>query len=64
MQFHPELTPGVLRAWFDGDDTGVAESLGADPDALVKEVRAALPEARERAYALVDAFLGRVATAG
>ncbi|WP_245654237.1 type 1 glutamine amidotransferase [Streptomyces violens] len=63
VQFHPELTPGVLRAWFDGDDTGVAESLGADPDALVKEVRAALPEARERAYALVDAFLERVAAA-
>ncbi|POX39553.1 aminotransferase [Streptomyces sp. Ru73] len=61
VQFHPELTPEVLRAWFDGDDTGIAAALGADPDTLVKEVRAALPEARERAYALVDAFLDRVA---
>ncbi|MFI9030519.1 type 1 glutamine amidotransferase [Streptomyces sp. NPDC053560] len=61
VQFHPELTPEVLQAWFDGDDEGIADEVGVDPEALVKEVRAALPEARERAYALVDAFLARVA---
>ncbi|GAA0458540.1 hypothetical protein [Streptomyces olivaceiscleroticus] len=51
----------MLQAWCDGGDEGIAAALGADPEALVKEVRAALPEARARAYALVDAFLKRVA---
>ncbi|MFI6767850.1 type 1 glutamine amidotransferase [Streptomyces sp. NPDC050355] len=63
LQFHPELTPEVLRAWFDHGGEEVAAGLGVDPDRLVAELRAELPSVRERARILVDAFLDRVAAA-
>ncbi|MEW1660986.1 MULTISPECIES: glutamine amidotransferase-related protein [unclassified Streptomyces] len=64
VQFHPELTPEVLRAWFDGVDPQLPVRAGADPDRLVAELRADLPAVRERARALVDAFLDHIAAGG
>lgn len=60
VQFHPELTPEVLQAWFDEDGTAIAAEVGVDPERLVAELRADLPAARERARVLVDAFLDQV----
>ncbi|MGW8376240.1 gamma-glutamyl-gamma-aminobutyrate hydrolase family protein [Streptomyces sp. ODS28] len=61
VQFHPELTPETLRAWFEGGGEEIAAEAGADPRALIREVSTALPAMRERAHGLVDAFLERVA---
>lgn len=61
VQFHPELTPETLRAWFDNGGLPLAEEAGADPDALLRELRADLASVRGRAHALVDAFLDEVA---
>ncbi|WP_328742027.1 gamma-glutamyl-gamma-aminobutyrate hydrolase family protein [Streptomyces caniferus] len=60
VQFHPELTPEVLQAWFDEDGTAIAAEVGVDPERLVAELRADLPAVRERARVLVDAFLDQV----
>ncbi len=56
VQFHPELDADQLRDWFEagGDD---ARSLGYDPTELIEQTRHEEPQARERARALVDAFL-------
>lgn len=59
VQFHPELTPDTLQAWFDNGGRPLAESVGADPAALVAELTSALPTVRARAHRLVDAFLER-----
>ncbi|MFB7636413.1 type 1 glutamine amidotransferase [Streptomyces sp. NPDC056149] len=64
VQFHPEVTPEVLRAWFAGVDPQLPARVGVDPERLVAELRAELPAARERARVLVDAFLDRVAATG
>ncbi|WP_411142384.1 type 1 glutamine amidotransferase [Streptomyces sp. x-80] len=61
VQFHPELTPEVLRTWFDQAGAAIPAGAAADPDRLVAELRADLPAVRERARTLVDAFLDRVA---
>lgn len=57
VQFHPEVTPEIVRAWLDNGGVPQAIKHGHDPDEL------ALPKqgARERAYALVDTFLDRIA---
>ena len=62
VQFHPELTAAGLQGWFDngGRDAVVAD--GQDPQVLYQHTLAEGQAAADRAHALVDAFLDRVAT--
>ena len=63
VQFHPELDAAALKGWIDlgGRDQLIAD--GQDPDVLLQHTAAESPAAAQRAHALVDAFLDRVATA-
>jgi GMP synthase-like glutamine amidotransferase len=56
VQFHPEVTPEIAGVWL-GNGAHQARELGLDPAALLLPK----PGTRERAHALVDAFLDRVA---
>lgn len=61
LQFHPEVDASSLQKWLDwGGDKAVIEN-GQDPDVMLAQTRAFEPAARERTFALVDAFLSRVA---
>lgn len=61
LQFHPEVDASSLQKWLEwGGDKAVIEN-GQDPDVMLAQTRAFEPAARERTFALVDAFLSRVA---
>jgi GMP synthase-like glutamine amidotransferase len=60
LQFHPETGPDVVRRWCATGHPDLAAA-GTDPEAFVAESVRREPEARARAYAIVDAFLARVA---
>ena len=62
VQFHPEMTPAILDAWFETGATLDIDRFGLDGSALQGQTRACDPVNRERAHRLVDAFLDRVAT--
>lgn len=57
VQFHPEVTPAGVREWLDN---GGAEE-AAEHGFGLAELSRAEDGARERAHALVDAFLQRMA---
>jgi GMP synthase-like glutamine amidotransferase len=61
LQFHPEVDSTSLRQWLDwgGDKEVIAN--GQDPDVMMAQTRAYEPQARQRTFDLVDAFLSRVA---
>lgn len=61
VQFHPELTPACLRAWLDQGGLTAMQKDGIDPDELLTVAVREEPMAIQRAHALVDAFLDRVA---
>jgi GMP synthase-like glutamine amidotransferase len=61
VQFHPELDAAGLKGWLDwGGDRKVMEE-GLDPDVMLAHTVAEQASARERTFALVDAFLSDVA---
>lgn len=61
VQFHPELDAAGLKGWLDwGGDVKVAED-GQDPAIMLAHTVAEQSAARERTFALVDAFLTQVA---
>ena len=61
VQFHPELDAAGLKGWLDwGGDRKVVED-GQDPAIMLAQTEAEQAVARERTFALVDAFLTRVA---
>ncbi|GAB2980878.1 type 1 glutamine amidotransferase [Streptomyces pseudoechinosporeus] len=60
VQFHPELTEETLLQWLDLGGHRQAEEFGVDPDRMIAETRARREESRQRAYDLVDGFLGQV----
>ena len=64
VQFHPELTAEMLIGWYDspGDARSHVARDGQDPEILVAQTRAFEPAARDRARALVNGFLDRIAT--
>lgn len=64
VQFHPELTGAMLQGWLDNGGVTKARAFGHDVEALLAETRDADARGRERAHALVDGFLSRVAGAG
>lgn len=57
VQFHPEATAPIVKAWLDYDDSDFHE-VGVDPAETLERLRDDEPAARARAYALVDRFLG------
>ena len=63
LQFHPELVETTLKAWLlDGGEAQVVAD-GQDPEILIAMTARESATATKRAYALVDAFLERIATA-
>jgi GMP synthase-like glutamine amidotransferase len=61
VQFHPELTAAGLQGWLDNGGRAGAEADGQDPDVLYQHTLAEGEDAADRAHALVDAFIDRVA---
>lgn len=61
VQFHPELDGDALDGWLREGGTPQVEADGQDPDALLAHTRAEETAARQRTYALVDAYLERIA---
>ncbi|MGZ8629630.1 MAG: type 1 glutamine amidotransferase [Actinomycetota bacterium] len=59
VQFHPEATADIVEAWLAYDDADFLRA-GMDPADTVATMRAREAEARGRAAALVDRFLGGV----
>ena len=57
VQFHPELTSGMLHGWLDNGGDAQATKHGCDPEQMYADTVAEDPASRARAYALVDAFL-------
>ena len=61
VQFHPELTSGMLAGWLGNGGAAKAAAGGVDAADLVAATRAVEAEARSRARILVDGFLDVVA---
>lgn len=61
VQFHPEATAGMVEEWLAYDDADFHRA-GVDPDETLRTMRAGERQARERAEALVDRFLGGIET--
>ena len=61
VQFHPEVTTACLRGWLDEGGLEEAQEDGVDPDELLAFTVREEPRAIQRAHALVDAFLDRIA---
>lgn len=60
VQFHPELTAGMLHGWLDNGGDRQVIGQGLDPAELYASTVAEEPAARARAQALVDTFLDRL----
>ncbi|MFM9878614.1 MAG: type 1 glutamine amidotransferase [Rhodoglobus sp.] len=61
VQFHPELDAAALQGWLDWGGAAQVEADGQDPTVMVAQTVAHGPAARDRTFALVDAFLTDVA---
>jgi GMP synthase-like glutamine amidotransferase len=57
VQFHPEVTPAVVRPWMANDPASAARYAAPDLDATLD---AAWPAQRDRAFALFDWWAARV----
>jgi GMP synthase-like glutamine amidotransferase len=54
LQFHPEVTPGIVDGWLAGDGGAVPE-----PESVRSETVDRAEDARERAFALFDRIAAR-----
>jgi len=61
VQFHPELDSAALKGWLDWGGAEQVIADGQDPDVMMAQTVAHGVAARDRTYALVDAFLTDVA---
>lgn len=61
LQFHPELDREVLEGWliWDGRDELIED--GQNPDVVLEQTIALEKVSRQRAFELVDNFLGKIA---
>jgi GMP synthase-like glutamine amidotransferase len=59
VQFHPELTAGMLHGWLGNGGAEQLRGRGLDPERMYADTVAEEPAAVARAHALVDAFLDR-----
>ena len=61
IQFHPEVTAASLDGWLIwGGDKKVIED-GQDPAIMLAQTKSEEGAARERTYALIDAFVAQIA---
>lgn len=60
LQFHPEASTDIIRRW-GSDATADAAKYGVDLEAMYRQSEQLAEQNRARAYALVDAFLDKVA---
>lgn len=60
LQFHPELTPGMLQGWLDNGGAAKAVEYGEDPAVLLERTVARQAESLARTNALVDTFVSRM----
>jgi GMP synthase-like glutamine amidotransferase len=61
IQFHPEVTASSLDGWLVwGGDKKVIED-GQDPEIMLAQTKNEEGAARERTYALIDAFIAQIA---
>jgi len=61
VQFHPELDAEGLQGWFEWGGASKVRDDGLDPEIMLAQTIATASAARDRTYALVDAFLIEVA---
>lgn len=61
VQFHPELTSGMLAGWLEYGGADEAKAAGLDPEVLIHATKSSEAAARIRAHHLVDGFLDIVA---
>lgn len=61
VQFHPEVTTGIVRDWLDLGGAEQCAQHGVDPGELLARCRELELPARVNAHRLIDAFLDRVA---
>lgn len=61
VQFHPELDAAGLQGWLDWGGASKIRDDGLDPEIMMAQTIATADAARDRTYALVDAFLTDVA---
>lgn len=61
VQFHPELTPPMLRGWLANGGQAYLDDRGIDTAAMLEETDRTAPDAERRSRALVDRFLDQVA---
>lgn len=59
VQFHPEVTPGILEGWIRRDGTALLE-IGLDPSRFLSEVEVSGEALRDRADRLFGAWLAEV----
>lgn len=62
LQFHPEVTEGVLEAWLSGGGAAELAGIGADPGQLLARTRELAGGAARRTHELVRRFTTDVAT--
>lgn len=61
VQFHPELTPTMLRGWLANGGRTYLDAHGIDADAMLADTDRTAVDAERRSRALVDRFLDQVA---
>lgn len=59
LQFHPEVSTGIVQRWIDGGGAAEAAKYGVDPNDLLADCRAETPSSQQRCSVLVDWFLAR-----
>jgi GMP synthase-like glutamine amidotransferase len=61
LQFHPELTPGMLDGWLCNGGDALLAAHGIDVDVLTAQTASLAPGAAQRARTLVQRFVQQVA---
>lgn len=61
LQFHPEIEQQTLIDWVNTGDLALIKNAGLSPEILVAQTGVEIPSADQRAHALVDAYLSKVA---
>jgi GMP synthase-like glutamine amidotransferase len=61
VQFHPELDSIALKGWLDEDGAELVVRDNQDPDVMLAQTVAEDAAGQARTYALIDAYLSKVA---
>jgi GMP synthase-like glutamine amidotransferase len=60
LQFHPEITPGIVERWSSGHGEAELQRVGIDREGLVATTRSHAHVSAEAAHRLVDWFVANV----